>query len=98
MPASVNPYANGYGGVTPGDVLATQESANKKYVAKGNGGNTNTVGAPSTQSKFVMTEGWYVALACIGGVMVADTRVGPIAFGILTTALIFQVTLLLQGK
>lgn len=55
-------------------------------------------GAPSSSSKFVMTDGWYVAIACIGGVMVANTRFGPVAFGILTLALIFQLTLLLEGK
>jgi hypothetical protein len=55
-------------------------------------------GAPTSKSTFVMTDGWYVAIACIGGVMVADTKVGPIAFGILTLALIYQLTLLLQGK
>lgn len=50
------------------------------------------------QHSWYPTEGWYVAMACIGGVLVADTRFGPIAFGILTVALIFQLTLLLQGK
>lgn len=55
-------------------------------------------GAPSSKSKFVMTDGWYVAIACIGGTMVANTRFGPVAFGILTLALIFQLTLLLEGK
>ncbi len=47
---------------------------------------------------FKMTDGWYVFIACIGGVLVADTRFGPIAAGILTIALIFQTNLLLQGK
>ncbi len=55
-------------------------------------------GAPVSPSTFKMTDGWYVAIACISGVMVANTRVGPIAFGILTIALIYQTNLLLQGK
>ena len=55
-------------------------------------------GQPIAPSTFVMTDGWYVAIACVSGVMVANTRIGPIAFGILTVALIFQLNLLLQGK
>lgn len=55
-------------------------------------------GQPVEPTTFRMTDGWYVALACITGVMVANTRFGPIAFGILTVALIYQTNLLLQGK
>jgi hypothetical protein len=55
-------------------------------------------GAPASQSSFVPTDGWYVFIACIGGVLVADTRAGPLAFGILTVALIYQLQLLLRGK
>lgn len=58
----------------------------------------NRNAAPSSNGPFVFTDGWYVAIACIGSVMVADTKAGPVAFGILTIALIFQLTLLLQGK
>ncbi len=47
---------------------------------------------------FKMTDGWYVFIACIGGVLVADTRVGPVVAGILTIALIYQTNLLIQGK
>lgn len=57
-----------------------------------------TTAAPHSTSKFVMTDGWYVAIACVTGVMVADTRAGPLVFGILTVALIYQLSLLLQGK
>lgn len=57
-----------------------------------------TNGAPSNPSKFVMTDGWYVALACGAGIATANTRIGPLVFGVLTIALIYQVTLLLQGK
>lgn len=58
----------------------------------------NIVGAKSSKSTFVMTDGWYVAIACIGGVLVANTKFGGVAFGILTLALIYQTSLLLQGK
>ena len=61
--------------------------------------NTTNPTPPDTHnSKFVWTEGWYVTIACVGGVLVANTRLGPFAFGILTIALIFQTTLLLEGK
>ena len=58
----------------------------------------DTTGAPSGKSTFVMTDGWYVAIACIGGIMLANTRIGPLVFGVLSIALLYQVTLLLQGK
>jgi hypothetical protein len=59
---------------------------------------TSATGAPSGKSTFVMTDGWYVALACISGIMLANTRVGPLIFGVLSIALLYQVTLLIQGK
>lgn len=60
-------------------------------------GQTTNPGAPAN-ANFKMTEGWYVAFACIGSVMVANTRLGPVAFGIMSIALIYQTNLLLQGK
>lgn len=50
------------------------------------------------QKNFTPTEGWYVAGACLVGVLFANTRAGPIIIGILAIALIFQTSLLLQGK
>lgn len=47
---------------------------------------------------FVMTDGWYVTLACAFGIVTADTKIGPIVLGILTVGLIYQLTLLVQGK
>lgn len=47
---------------------------------------------------FVMTDGWYVAIACVLGVMTADTKAGALVAGVLTVALIYQLTLLLEGK
>ncbi len=63
-----------------------------------NSGSSITIPPDTSSRKFVMTEGWYIVIACVGGVAVANTRFGPIAFGILTIALIFQTTLLLEGK
>ena len=80
----------GGGNNVPGDANSTTPTSPST---------TDTTTGPATSTgNFHMTDGWYVALACIGSVMVADTRVGPIAFGILTLAFIYQLTLLLEGK
>ena len=55
-------------------------------------------GAPATQTNFQMTDGWYMVIACTTGVVTANTRVGPLVFGVLTLALIYQLTLLIQHK
>jgi len=88
--AGANAYS-GIAGLTPSNPSTQGGSAQ-------GGGTLNLTGPATSPSTFKMTDGWYVAIACIGGVMVADTKVGPIAFGILTLALIYQLTLLLQGK
>lgn len=63
------------------------------------GNDTPPVGAKTDSNpKFYFTDGTYVAIACAAGVVLADTRVGPLVFGILTLALIYQTTLLVQGK
>ena len=79
----------GGGNNVPGDTNSTTPTSSSS---------TTTTGPATSTGNFHMTDGWYVALACIGSVMVADTRVGPIAFGILTLAFIYQLTLLLEGK
>jgi hypothetical protein len=55
-------------------------------------------GAPTSRPTFYWTDGTYVAIACVAGLVFADTRVGPLIFGILSLALIYQTTLLIQGK
>lgn len=54
--------------------------------------------AAKLQQNFTPTEGWYVAGACLVALMLANTKAGPVAIGILAIALIFQLSLLLQGK
>ena len=44
------------------------------------------------------TSGYWVSIACVGGIMLSNTPVAPIALGILLVALIVQTNLLLQGK
>jgi hypothetical protein len=58
----------------------------------------DTSGAPTSASTFKMTDGWYVGIACLFGIVTADTRIGPLSAGILGIALIYQLTLLVQHK
>lgn len=66
------------------------------------GSGTNNISAlsptPTSPSTFKLTDGWYVFIACTGGIVLANTRFGPVAFGILSLALLYQTSLLLQGK
>jgi hypothetical protein len=66
-------------------------------IAKTNN-NTPNKAPVDPQSTFVLTDGWYVFLAVVLGILTANTRVGPITAGILTIGLIYQSTLLLEGK
>jgi len=62
-------------------------------------GDANTVAAPSSEPhSFYWTDGWYVTIACVGGILVANTKIGPVWYSILGVALIYQLNLLLQGK
>jgi len=65
-------------------------------MATDTGGITAAPTAP--KSKFIPTEGWYITLACAIGIATANTRIGVPIFGILCVALIFQTSLMLQGK
>lgn len=44
------------------------------------------------------TSGWYMFVGITAGIMLGGTRVGPVVFGILTLALIYQTGLMLEGK
>ena len=62
-------------------------------------GTSQDVGAPTTEPhSFYWTDGWYVAIACGGGLLLANTKVGPLWYSILGVAFIYQLTLLLEGK
>jgi hypothetical protein len=58
----------------------------------------STTGPATSSSNFKMSDGWYVAIACTFGIITADTKIGPVVSGILTIGLIYQLTLLIQGK
>ena len=85
---------------TPTDTTGTSFSSTSSGITalRNSLGTDNTVGAPSTPSTFKLTDGMYVAIACIFGVAVADTKIGPLVSGLLTIGVIYQATLLIQGK
>jgi len=78
--------------------MSDMSSTNNTYVPPTSTPAQSQQGPPVETNTFKMTDGWYVALACITGIAVANTRFGPVAFGVLTLALIYQLTLLIQGK
>lgn len=57
-----------------------------------------STGVVTGPSAFKFTTGWYVFFGVAGGVLVSGTRVAPVALGILTVALLFQITQLIEGK
>ena len=88
----------------PGVAQPANAGAGIAGLASGSG-NIPTISAslgtgPATpsSSKFVWTDGWYVAIACLFGLITADTKIGPLVSGILTVGVIYQLTLLVQGK
>ena len=88
------PYGAGVSASDPG--LATGSAGSGSGIS---GIKSTTDPSTSTSDpKFVWTDGWYVALACGAGVLTANTRIGPLVFGVLSIALIYQTSLLLQGK
>jgi hypothetical protein len=62
--------------------------------------NTAAASSPTglTVGKFTSTPGWYITGAIVVSVALANTGAGPILLGVLGLALIYQVSLLLQGK
>lgn len=57
-----------------------------------------TTGVAASTGRFNAGSGWWVAVAGFTGIAVADTVVGPLALGVLSVALIYQLGLMLQGK
>lgn len=53
---------------------------------------------PFIHGKLVPTAGWFVALGCGVGILTASTQFGKIVFGILSVALLYQISQWLQGK
>lgn len=62
------------------------------------GSPTSLASAPQTGTDNSKVGGGLVFGACIVGILVSNTQAGPIALGILSVALIFQLNQLLTGK
>ena len=66
--------------------------------------NSNPANNPSQQallnasSQGFATDGWYLFGAITVSIMLGNTPVGPLCLGVLTLALIYQTSQLLQGK
>ena len=65
---------------------------------KSDSATSTTNSAVPAYGTFRFTDGGYVTIACIFGVATADTKIGPLVLGVLTIGLIYQLTLLIQGK
>lgn len=51
----------------------------------------------TTNTKVAPTQGWYVFAGIITGIALSSTRAAPLVMGILSIALIYQVSALLEG-
>jgi hypothetical protein len=109
MPGNITPSTQVGGDTTdtytpPG--VATPVNANSGIagLVSGSGnipsisGSLGSAGTVMEGSTFQMTDGWYITIACVFGIVTADTKIGPLVLGILTVGLIYQLTLLVQGK
>ena len=64
--------------------------------ATGPVGPNGPIGSPLGSSKF--TSGWYVAAGITGAIILGGTPLAPVAAGLLTLALIYNLNQLVQGK
>lgn len=55
-------------------------------------------GASSSGTAFGLTTGWYVFFGVGAGVLLSGTKVAPIVLGILSSALLYQISQLIEGK
>lgn len=65
--------------------------------------NVSAVGNPAAPVTPVstglnLTTGWYVFFGLAFGVLTSGTQAAPISLGILTVALLYQITQLVEGK
>jgi hypothetical protein len=58
---------------------------------------TSSPPAPAAPQTLASSSGLWVGAALLGGILVSGTRVAPIAFGILTIGLIYQLNAMLSG-
>jgi hypothetical protein len=65
---------------------------------------TDTAGAVAAAvgegatSNFQLTTGWYVFIGLAFGVLTSETQIAPLSLGLLSVALLYQITQLVEGK
>lgn len=52
----------------------------------------------NANNKISATSGWYVASTCLGGIILANTPASPYAFGVITIAILYQISSILTNK
>jgi hypothetical protein len=61
--------------------------------------NGSSSGAPSTVSAGLkLTQGWWMTIGVITAIAVSNTPLAPVALGIIGVALLYQTSMLLEGK
>ena len=85
------------GNPAPAELAAANASSGITALKTDTASNTTNSSIPA-YGTFRFTDGGYVAMACLFGVATADTKIGPFVLGVLTIGLIYQLTLLIQGK
>ena len=61
------------------------------------GSNSPLLGAKIPGTNIQATDGWYVAVGCIGSILLAATPVAPIVLAVMTIATLFQLEHLISG-
>lgn len=61
-------------------------------------GTTATGSTATASTPFGLTTGWYVFFGVGAGVLLSGTKVAPIVLGILSSALLYQISQLIEGK
>lgn len=67
-------------------------------ITPGTGGTVSSTGQILPSGPFRWSTGWYVVFGVTAGIFLSNTRIAPLALGILTVGLLYQINLLIQGK
>lgn len=52
----------------------------------------------NANNKVSATAGWYIAVGCLGGIMLANTPASPYVFSVLSIAILYQISSILTNK
>ena len=98
------PVVGGGGSAGPAGPTKAGSNDPTTTVAKGTAGpggptnNQSTTGVTASKISSINSQGWYIFGAITAGIVLGNTAAGPVVFGILTLALLYQTSLLLEGK